>query len=271
MAENVLGRLSGEELLKLLEQLDDNESYFERTENDCQDEISLNVAYNVEVTAVEQQDSGTSKVGHSRLNNEENTDLMYSDQESNDPSYNPDDSIESSSSSDDDDDDRAVELEVDNRVSEVANVNSAENLTVNDVNNNNIEVLSNSVEVIESEIGNTEENGQRRGRKRERRSENWARNVRRRKCSKGERYVNCRGKVVEERKIGGPCNCKNQCYAKLSESCRNRVFKEFWAMGDQNKQNAYLFSMIHKEPVKRRRPKLLNGQKLKTFPTSILS
>ena len=59
-------------------------------------------------------------------------------------------------------------------------------------------------------------------------------------------------KVMEAKKIGKPCNCKNKCFDKVGEEGVKAVFDNFWKIGNYNKQNAYLSSRMHVMQPKRR-------------------
>ena len=58
------------------------------------------------------------------------------------------------------------------------------------------------------------------------------------------------GKKMATRKIGPPCS--DGCFNNLSEETRNAIFKNFWAMGNYNKQNSYISQRKRPVPVKRK-------------------
>ncbi|XP_042241301.1 uncharacterized protein LOC121878935 isoform X1 [Homarus americanus] len=93
---------------------------------------------------------------------------------------------------------------------------------------------------------------EKKGRMRERRVDEWAQEVAKRKRNLGEEYVSySTKKVVKARQVGPPC--PDGCFDKLGRDMINTIFTNFWAIGDYNTQNGYLHSLIRKVPVKRRR------------------
>ena len=62
----------------------------------------------------------------------------------------------------------------------------------------------------------------------------------------GKRYISRSGKVVEEKRFQFyDCNCKNKNCKELSEGERRSAFRDFWAMGDLDDQNAHLLTLIN--------------------------
>lgn len=72
----------------------------------------------------------------------------------------------------------------------------------------------------------------------------------------GKSYVKLKGKetgaFVEEKAVGPDCLCPNKCFDKVGEETVQKIFRDFWALGDYNSQNAYLFGLINILGVKRR-------------------
>ena len=88
----------------------------------------------------------------------------------------------------------------------------------------------------------------------------WKKNVARTKRNKGEEYVSERtGKTMRARKIGAPCTCKEKCFEKVTMPVIEKLFKDFWALGNFDKQNYYLSKVIHSLVVKRRRKPARGG------------
>lgn len=61
-----------------------------------------------------------------------------------------------------------------------------------------------------------------------------------------------KGSFVDEKEVGPDCECPNKCYEKIGSETIQKIFKDFWALGDYNSQNAYLFGLINLTNVKRR-------------------
>lgn len=58
----------------------------------------------------------------------------------------------------------------------------------------------------------------------------------------GQSYISSTGKEVQERHIKEPSSdkCKHQCSEKIPKDDRERIFKQFWEIGDVNKQREYI-------------------------------
>ncbi|KAG7171658.1 hypothetical protein Hamer_G014803 [Homarus americanus] len=87
---------------------------------------------------------------------------------------------------------------------------------------------------------------------RERRVDEWAKEVAKRKRNLGEEYVSySTKKVVKARQVCPPC--PDSCFDKLARDNIDTIFTNFWAIGDYNTQNGYLQALIRDMPVKRKR------------------
>ena len=59
--------------------------------------------------------------------------------------------------------------------------------------------------------------------------------------NKGEQYVNASGIIVSPKVLKPPCtNCRFDCNSKLNLEQRENIKKEFWAMGDKNRQREFI-------------------------------
>ena len=90
------------------------------------------------------------------------------------------------------------------------------------------------------------------GKKRSLNKENWKSIVRKKNRNLGKEYVNKKGQVVPEKvmKTGCGYNCVRNCRVKILNSERSTIFKEFWALGDHNKQIEYITRFAKRVPKK---------------------
>lgn len=95
-------------------------------------------------------------------------------------------------------------------------------------------------------------------RKRQKNDNTWKKNISKSLCNQGQSYISRNnGNLVAARKIGEPC--KDGHFEKIGMTIINAVFKEFWELGDYDKQTAYLQKLIDCMPVKRRRAEIGEG------------
>ena len=79
----------------------------------------------------------------------------------------------------------------------------------------------------------------------------WANEKARRLRNSGQAYASFpSGKQRSGRKIGQPC--KDGCFTKVGQEAINDIFDGFWALGNYDKQNAYLSQRVRSVPVKRK-------------------
>lgn len=96
--------------------------------------------------------------------------------------------------------------------------------------------------------------------KKKRDVKSWKRNVQKVKRAKGESYTSITsGKMIPERKQGTDCECHKECLTKLSSGEKNEILTAFNDLADQEKQDAYLSSLITVSQIKRRRKNVLNA------------
>ncbi|CAG4945953.1 unnamed protein product [Colias eurytheme] len=74
---------------------------------------------------------------------------------------------------------------------------------------------------------------------------------RKRLTNLGKKYVTRKGKVVNEKVMGEPCKCRNNCVDKITHEQRLDCFKRFWSLGNKEKQWAFVITFTRK--VKKRR------------------
>lgn len=75
---------------------------------------------------------------------------------------------------------------------------------------------------------------------------NWKRNKNKQAINTGQEYVNVSGKTVPSRKLGQGCKltCRFKCHQKLSELQRQKIFKQYWAIGDHTRQLEFISKLI---------------------------
>ena len=74
------------------------------------------------------------------------------------------------------------------------------------------------------------------------------RNTTKDKRNRGEAYVSAYTQNhVPERKIGPLCSCG--CMANLGEERIKQLFKDFWRLGDYDKQNSYIHACVQSVEV----------------------
>ena len=90
------------------------------------------------------------------------------------------------------------------------------------------------------------------GRKRQRKPEQWHRNIAKKRRNLGKAYVSSKtGKKVASKKIGRPCN--DGCFNKVTMEGVQAIHDKYWDSGSYDLQNAYLIGCIKLVPIKRKR------------------
>ncbi|XP_049790952.1 uncharacterized protein LOC126198565 [Schistocerca nitens] len=100
-----------------------------------------------------------------------------------------------------------------------------------------------------------ESNRNKQIKKRTRNPSEWQREKRKRLRVAGKSYINSKGDVVQERKIGEDCKCRRKCYKIVTEDVRNKLFDGYYSLKSHDEQNAYLFGLIRKYDIARKRCK----------------
>ncbi|CAH1163388.1 unnamed protein product [Phaedon cochleariae] len=90
------------------------------------------------------------------------------------------------------------------------------------------------------------------GRKRKRDPENWKINIKKRQKNLGQEFMCQRGKLMRKRVMKPGCEqiCSRKCSDKLSVEMRTRIFTDFWALGDHNKQIQFVSRCVERLPRK---------------------
>ncbi|XP_069357528.1 uncharacterized protein [Maniola hyperantus] len=88
-----------------------------------------------------------------------------------------------------------------------------------------------------------------------------------RKCltNLGKSYVSKRGKLVDSKVMGKPCNCKNKCGTKMTEEQRLECFVKFWKLGSKEKQWQFVIEFVKKTVKKRRLNRNVPNKRQYTF------
>lgn len=81
----------------------------------------------------------------------------------------------------------------------------------------------------------------------------WTKEKRKRLRIAGKEYVNAKGSVVSEKQPGPDCKCRRKCYERVPKATRMKLFKGYYALKSHDEQNAYLFGLIRKVPIARKR------------------
>lgn len=103
------------------------------------------------------------------------------------------------------------------------------------------------------------------GRKRLQRKLLWQRTVNKMKRTEGKTYINTAGSAVAEKTQGERCNCAKRCFEKIGDGCET-IFTEFYKLPSKNLQDSYLYGLMKKKVIERRRPRMDNRQpKASTF------
>lgn len=101
---------------------------------------------------------------------------------------------------------------------------------------------------------NEEQPTKKRGRKKTPEPDTWAKNVAKKRRNLGLAYTAYTSKKdVAARKMGPACS--DGCFDKIGADNAEKIFKEFWAIGNYNQQNQHLQGLIKEVPIKRRRTK----------------
>lgn len=99
-----------------------------------------------------------------------------------------------------------------------------------------------------------------KGKKRVRNEKNWKRNVMKIKKAKGEEYINTKKTKIPKKKTGPNCNCQKGCFNKINDEQKQNILRQFYDVGDKNKQDIYLGGLISVSNVKRKRPTTGEGK-----------
>lgn len=93
----------------------------------------------------------------------------------------------------------------------------------------------------------------RKGKKRLRSENQWERNIRKKRRTAGEQYINTNKATVSEKRMGNPCNCKKDCFGRVSAATRTKVFEAFYKLPSKVVQDSYLTGNIVIKKVSRHR------------------
>ena len=74
---------------------------------------------------------------------------------------------------------------------------------------------------------------------------NWKRNKAKTAKNLGKEYVARHSEnIVPARKIGDPCGCKRNCFQKIGEEHIERIFNDYWKLGDNELQKGFIISNV---------------------------
>ena len=61
----------------------------------------------------------------------------------------------------------------------------------------------------------------------------------------GKAYISSSGKQIASKKcVNLVCSCRYKDCPKLSEDARNKADRDFWMIGDYDRQNAFLLTLV---------------------------
>lgn len=106
---------------------------------------------------------------------------------------------------------------------------------------------------VENEVGTNIE-AVTKGRKRKRNQSVWKRVVNTANRHSGKVYMNKSGRHVPEKTFKNvDCKCARRCFTNVQPEERQIIFKSFYKLSDNTKQNIYLCGLIHNSTVRQRR------------------
>ena len=92
----------------------------------------------------------------------------------------------------------------------------------------------------------------RRGRKRLRYEEQWVKKKRKLAKDKGASYATYKGEQKPAKELASlTCRCPYRCSTDINDEDRQRIFQEFYQLGDHDSQNKYLYGLISSVGIKR--------------------
>lgn len=101
---------------------------------------------------------------------------------------------------------------------------------------------------------------EKKGKKRVRMKSSWKRNVIKSKKAKGEEYKNWANKKILKRAIGPNCECRMKCFTKITDMDKQNIFKQFYDIGNKNRQDIYLGGLMTVLNIQRKRPTTGEGR-----------
>ena len=118
---------------------------------------------------------------------------------------------------------------------------------------------------MESDSGSSESSGpvfENRGRKRLRCVEQWVRSKRKNKKDSGKAYKTYRGERRGRKQplVALSCRCQHHCSSNVTMEDRQRIFDDFYKLGNHDTQNKYLYGLIERSAPKQRRRRGSSGK-----------
>lgn len=92
---------------------------------------------------------------------------------------------------------------------------------------------------------------QKKSKKRCRNTSMWKKEVKKTKRNLGESYKTVKGKEIPARKLLEPCDqkCRIKCTEKINLEQREKIFSQYWALADINRQRDFINSHIIMESI----------------------
>ena len=101
------------------------------------------------------------------------------------------------------------------------------------------------------------------GRKRTRNQSNWQRNIDKKKCNTGQKYVNSKGRTQRAKKMGRGCGekCRFRCHTAFTERDREEIFDSYWRLGDVSRQRQFLLKFSAPQNKKSKKQSVSNNNR----------
>lgn len=104
------------------------------------------------------------------------------------------------------------------------------------------------VKIIDEENQSEKVKSEKKGRKRKRNESLWIKNINKKLRNTGQAYNSSSksGRSYEKRVMKQPCGekCKLKCTTKITETERQRIFSDYWSLGDIERQRDFIKSSM---------------------------
>ncbi|KAK4881308.1 hypothetical protein RN001_004627 [Aquatica leii] len=101
--------------------------------------------------------------------------------------------------------------------------------------------------------------------KRRRNSSDWNVNKRKLARQEGREYVTIKGVTVPGKKVEPPCTCKRKCIDSLCEQDKVQILSKLYTDTSKNLQDTFLQGLMEIKPIERRRKRLTESAKQRSY------